>query len=272
MATLSVLVSTLDAGILQVPKLLLSPEVGVDYVISFQYTSPEWLDAIPAMLKERGDVHVFPLPGRGLSRNRNHALEHATGDLLLTADDDCRYTPEHFARIRRAFEAHPEADLICFQTETYEGQPLLTYSPTPCRLHTLPRTFCPHSVEMVLARRAVQSGLRFNTRFGLGAERLYAGEEDVLLLDALAKGLVVRYEPQPIVRTEADTTGLHFLTNHKLQLTKGAVFLHRFGVLGAVWYCTREALFHLVHHRCNPFPLWGRMMCGIAYELRHRHE
>lgn len=261
--SIDILICTIDEGVERIPEVLLPPLEDVRYVVSVQYTSAQ-----PPQIQQewanRPDVTLTLLPGRGLSRNRNNALEHATADILVIADDDCRYRPEYFDTIREAYRQHPEADGLCFAYQSYEGASkgnypaqAMSYEAACCR------GYYPSSVELTFRRESLQRcGIRFNTRFGLGTERP-AGEEDILLTDCQRAGMVLLCIPQVITRTAAVTTGNFFLTDPRLQRTKGAVFRYRFGLPSALWRTLKEGLHHLVYHRTNPLPLWHHMLQGL---------
>ena len=51
---------------------------------------------------------------RGVGVNRNIALLHAAGDILLFADDDICYADGYADGVRRAYAQHPDADMILF--------------------------------------------------------------------------------------------------------------------------------------------------------------
>lgn len=81
--------------------------------------------------------------------------------------------------------------------------------------------------------------------------------------DALDSGYEALFVPKVIVRTPYETTGSHFLTDSKVQITKGAVFRYLFGVHEAIWRSVKESLFHLIHNHANPFTIFFNMMKGI---------
>ena len=245
----SILICTIDAGIEKVPRVLMPPMGDVSYVVSMQYTDDRFLQLIPRVLEEREDVTVTTLEGRGLSRNRNNAIAHATGDVCVIADDDNRYERRHIDAIVEAYEKMPDADIIIFQAETLEGKPL----------HPYPADYVC-SVEMTF-RRGI--GIRFDERFGLGSEHLCSGEEEVFLKDARDKGLSIRHVPKVIVATEGVTTGDTLVGNRKLQLSKGATFRHMFGMGNALWRSAKEAGWHMVHGGANPFPIFMNMCRGV---------
>jgi hypothetical protein len=79
--TLDILICTIDEGILRVPEVLMSPRGDVRYVVSMQWTSPRagrkdeeveesLLEQVPEVLREREDVTLTFLEGKGLSREK----------------------------------------------------------------------------------------------------------------------------------------------------------------------------------------------------------
>ena len=86
MLELDIAICTYGAdGPSRVAMMLLPPEEGVRYVVSWQ----EHGDAVlPEILKDRKDVAVFRLDKKGLSNNRNNAIANCTGDIVLISDDD----------------------------------------------------------------------------------------------------------------------------------------------------------------------------------------
>ena len=248
--TVEILICTLDEGIMRGPQELMPPQEGVGYVVSMQWTKESSLELVPECLRERGDVTVSYLQGRGLSRNRNNAISHAQGDILVLADDDNRYTPEFISTIRAAYLSHPDVDIITFQCLDYEGH----------LVHEYPAMYVC-SCEMTFRRRVTT---RFDVRFGLGSRMFCAGEEQVWMKDAESAGWKALYVPKPIVMTSADTTGIHFLGNALLQRSKGATFRYVYGTADAVWRSVKEAGWYLVHKGANPFPIVVNMIKGIA--------
>lgn len=247
---LEILICTIDKGIGKIPDVLMSPREDVRYVVSMQWTSEEAKKRVPAVLREREDVKLVFLEGKGLSRNRNNAIEHASGDVLLIADDDNRYTDELIANIFEAYEAYPEADVIHFQALNMEGK----------SLHPYPADYVS-SVEMSF-RRNVK--VKFDERFGLGSEKLCAGEEQVWVKDAADAGYNIRYVAKPVVMTSAGTTGERFVGNRKAQMSKGAAFKYVYGVGEAVWRSVKEAGWYLCHRGVNPLPILYNMLKGIV--------
>lgn len=248
--TLDILICTIDEGIERVPEVLMSPRSDVRYVVSMQWTREAMRERVPKVLREREDVTVTFLEGKGLSRNRNHALEMATGDVVLMADDDNRYNEGLINNIFEAYEENRGADVIFFQALDLEGKPL----------HRYPADYVC-SVEMTF-RREVK--VRFDERFGLGSGRFCAGEEEVWRKDARDAGYHILQVDKPIVMTPKETTGRNFLGNKDLQKTKGATFRYVYGTGNAVWRSVKEAGWWMVHRGANPVPILWNMLQGLV--------
>jgi len=172
-------------------------------------------------------VRVFDYAETGLSRSRNRALSHAGADIAVIADDDVRHPPAAPARVAAAFAANPQADIITFQAQTPGGAPFKKY-PTRARRHTVRSVMRVSSWEIALRPAAIRAaGLRFDERFGLGAE-FPTGEENIFLVDALRRGLHVRYQPQVIAVHPAASSGADLSTAAAVR-AKGAAFRRMFG-------------------------------------------
>lgn len=262
---INVLICTIDSGIAKVPHIILPPTPGVSWVVSMQWTDRKFLELVPKELAEREDVTFTTIEGKGLSRNRNNALDHAKGEIIVIADDDCIYTGEQLTKIETVYDTHPDADGVCFMAESLQGELMRHY---PTDVMTLAdaqsRGYYLSSFEMTFRRSSLlRTGVRFDERFGLGSDMFGAGEEDILMKDFTDKGARVLFVPEVIVRTEEITTGTHFTESANLQVTKGAVFRYVFGVSDAIWRSFKEGMWHLVHSHINPVSIIYNMLRGI---------
>lgn len=262
--TLEILICTIDEGAASVPQILLPQRSDVNYLVSMQYTDEKYLELLDAPELHRTDVTLTTLAGRGLSRNRNHAFRHASGDVMLLADDDVRYENHYFDRILSRFKTDATLDVACFQALGPDGVPVRKYAPHGFDYARQPRGtyFC--SWEIAVARR---QGLPcFDERFGLGSPFLASGEEEVFLFDAYRRGFHIEYFPEVVVRTCPDTTGTHFDTDAAVQRSKGAVLCMMHGAAGAFARCLKYAVTHpALPHRLAALREMGR---GILYVLK----
>ncbi len=244
MTSLQVLICTTLERLGNVERVLLPPMEGVSYVVSCQGVEETFASPF-----NREDVELITMRGYGLSRNRNAALAHSKADLLLLADDDERLCPETLKGIPDDFSAHPEWDLLQYRTEgTGKAYPPVYLS----------------SVELAMKRKVAEQ-VRFDERFGKGSEELACGEEEVFVHEARAKGFHLGYVPKTVCRLEGDGTGSSFLTDPRVQRSKGAVFCHCRGRAYAYYKCLREALGWALRKGANPLPLLRNMLWGIRY-------
>ncbi|MCD8285109.1 MAG: glycosyltransferase family 2 protein [Prevotellaceae bacterium] len=247
MTSLQVLICTTLERLEGVRSVLLPPMEGVSYVVSCQGVE----GALPSPFG-REDVELITMRGYGLSRNRNAALAHSKADLLLLADDDERLCQETLKGIPDDFASHPQWDLLQYRTEgTGKAYPPEYLS----------------SVELAMRRRVAER-VRFDERFGIGSKELACGEEEVFVHDARAKGFLMGYVPKTVCRLEGDGTGSRFLTDPKVQRSKGAVLCLCRGKGYAYYRCLREALGWAFRKGANPLPLLRNMLWGVRYVKR----
>ena len=125
--TLDILICSLNKGVVRIQDVLLPPQPNVHYIVSYQYTDERYLDLIPQALGARPDVSVYTYKGQGLSANRNLALDKATADIIMYADDDAHILPETPSLVMRRFEENPQYDVLFFKASTYTDKPLKNY-------------------------------------------------------------------------------------------------------------------------------------------------
>ena len=263
MTTLDILVCTFNKGIVRVGELLREPQEGVQYIVSYQYNDERYLDLVPKMLRERDDVVLFEHHGQGLSANRKLALEKSKADLYMFADDDERLTDDTFRTIFETFEAHPDIDVAFFTATTYTGKPLKDYPDEEFTMTGMPKTYEISTLEMV-CRSRVKGRVRFDERFGLGAQFLTCGEEEIWMDDAVKAGLRMRFFPKKIVETSTLLKRRMIYVDAGVQRSYGAQEYYRHG--GRAWLsCLRFALCAARKRRCHFWPLMKHLSEGIRY-------
>lgn len=198
---------------------------GVEYIVSWQIPGgcdigPGPGGAIPEPLR-RPDFRIFPTLSRGLSRNRNLALGHASAPLCLLADDDLAYTAPGLLGVIDIFRRNPDTDIAAFRFEGGDGKRYPSFS---FDLRNPPRGYYISSVELAFRLAPVRhAAIPFDERFGIGAP-FPSGEEDVWIGSLLRSGLRGRFFPHTVARHEGDTTGVRNGGDPLFIATKGAVF------------------------------------------------
>lgn len=271
---INILIATIDHGLEKIKDILLEPQADVKYIVSHQYTDPE-RRSIPAELK-REDVVVAQLPGRGISRNRNNALNLADGDVAVLADDDVRYTPENFEAIRQAFANDSKVDVACFKISTPPGEEeYKEYMPVEFVLNVTNGHYIS-SLEIAFRLEAVKSrGICFDERFGLGSGLIQYGEEAVFVHDCIRAGLVVKYIPRYVVEHPfMSMTKAMSEYDAAKNIFKGGYDARRYG-----WRAVPAALYNALklrselarHHKAMGEYLSERLR-GVGYILQSRNN
>ena len=262
--TLDILICSLNKGIVRIDDVIGAPRPDVRYIVSYQYTDERYLELIPRVIIERSDVKLYQYKGQGLSNNRNHALENATSDLVLFADDDSRLSDSAFDTIFDTFTQNEEVDVAFFRASTYTGKLLKNYPEKERLITELPKDYSISTIEMVCRRCKVQGNIRFDERFGLGTKFLTCREEDVWLVDALRAGLHIKYFPLKIIETSTMLKRSMIYVDAGVQRSEGPFTYYLYGN-AAYWrcflfafHCTRRGLTHFL-------PMFRHLLQGITY-------
>ena len=142
------------------------------------------------------NIRVINSSEFGLSKSRNLAIENAVGDILVIADDDIEYLPGFENIILKAYERHSKVSLIHFQFLNEVNSLAKIYPIKEGSINS--SKYYLSSIEMTFRRKQlIDSGIRFDERFGLGA-RFVSNEEQIIKQQLLNRKLEVIYIPQPI--------------------------------------------------------------------------
>lgn len=178
---------------------------------------------------------------RGLSRNRDNALLRADADICLLADDDLVYDDGYVDSVCRAFEEHPDADMIVFDIRNHHMKHRISQKTVRVSWLNCLRW---GSVRMAFRLDSVREhGIFFNLNFGAGTPRGY-GEDTLFLTSFLHHGLKVYAVPTVIasLTDERQSTWFRGFDENYLR-TKGPLFRAispRFGWL----LCLQDAVRH----------------------------
>lgn len=167
------------------------------------------------------DVKVISTTQRGLSNSRNQALLYADQDIFLTADDDISYYMDAQDKIIKAFEKHPEADIIAFNIERINTQERSSAREIE-KWREAPKNKYYSSVSLAYRTQSVKkANLSFHTFFGAGS-RYRSGEESLLLREARRKGLRIFECPEYIAKVDFSTSTWFTGFDEKFFFDKGA--------------------------------------------------
>jgi len=256
----NVLLCAFESGIYQLAKNLPGEKPGVQYFISWQGAEPDLMQ-IPVSLKDRKDVIVGTLAGKGLSKNRNNCVSLAKSQqaagYFLFGDDDVEFLPEFEEKITAAFAHYSSSGILCFQVLSPDpDKPFKNYwkeSRTIGIMH-IDRV---SSIE-IAGRMEVLENISFDERLGLGAP-FPSGEEVAFLADAIRSRIQIQFVPEYIVGHPQETSG----KNRKNQFSKEALKL----IGGRVYriYGERLALSFFLFSALKNFPIYRKQLSFLTY-------
>lgn len=228
---LEILISTNNEKIHDIQKILLPPMKNISYLISHQvYDGKEY-----EFNSERKDVRYIKSNERGLSKNRNVSLLKALGEICIISDDDVSYEKEYLNNIFKAFKKNSDADIITFKVKTKPSEPKFKKYPNFAFKHNLRTIFQVSSIEIAFRLKSIKKvNLKFDENFGLGA-KFYYGEENIFLVDALKKGLKIKYIPYHVVNHSYERSGTSFKYKNEDIITFGALSYRIFGFFGILF-------------------------------------
>lgn len=140
---------------------------------------------------------------RGLSNSRNMLLRNAEGDVVILGDDDLFYLEGYLEKIYKAYQEHPDADIIAFSFTQSLTQETRRQFKTARKLNLFTISKIA-SVELTFRTKSIlDANLSFCPLLGLGA-KYGACEENAFLADALRAGLKIWYVPETICYLRPD--------------------------------------------------------------------
>lgn len=260
--SVNILICTIAERINNIASMLLPPTDGIRYIVSHQ-TDGKAIEC-PEELKKRCDVEVYTLEGKGLSVNRNNAIKHADGDLWIISDDDATYNLEQLEQIRVVAKQNPQADILTFMVSTGGNDLLHPYPKKGFTYPHRPKGFYYNSNEIVL--RKGRDYPPFDSRLGLGADRLHMGEEEIFVYECYKRKLRVDFLPYILQTIPKTTTSMRYADDKSLRESKGAVLTLMHGIPKAS-VCILYTAFKMK----NVVPFWKHLhnlFNGMFYILR----
>lgn len=264
--TLDVAICTyMPKGIESVETMRLPRVADVRYVVSWQKSEGA---AVPEALK-RDDVVVYRTDTIGLSKNRNHAFNHCSADIVLIADDDLIYTAEGLLYVKKMFEENEQLDVATFKHSYTDRENKKIY---PKEIHNLAIPYSYYYVTSfeiaVRLNTIIAKKLRFSELAGLGAPYLSAGEEGLFISHCLKAGLRCLFYPKVIVahrggttsETRAEEAGVIRARGACLRIIRGSITaLTRLPIEA---YRTPGNYFRAIYH----------LIEGYIYSIKHNAE
>lgn len=211
-----VLVAAMEEGGASLARKL---NISTDAVIGCQCEK----DGVERETVGESEIFTYYSTERGVGRNRNVALTHATAPFCLIADDDMRYFDGYGETVEKAFDSHPEADVIIFNVEEpRRKKPFVIEKPFRVRWHNFMRfaTF-----RFAIRTSSIRENrIFFDLDFG-GGTKYGHGEDSIFLADCLKAGLRVIALPETVATLTYTRESTWFQGfNRKYFVDQGALY------------------------------------------------
>ena len=189
---------------------------------------------------------------RGSPNSRNLAIKNATASICLMADDDMVYEPNLKDTILKAYQKHPEADMISFEAINEDGALYTNYFPPgPHNKKSLMKIF----TLVISFKRETYSKhqIFFNKHFGVGST-FKGATEYVFLRNAFDKGLNMIHIKQSIVMHPKISSGT-LMGSDNAFFAKTALKQRYLGNLSYIWLAKYTIyMWHYGYIKFNEIP------------------
>ena len=197
---------------------------------------------------------------KGLSKARNVALKHISGDIVAFPDDDCAYPPDILERVAHFFTNHPEWNGLTGCSLDQQGQDSGRHlgSP-PGQINCFNVWRRGISYTIFLRRATVTDVGKFDESLGVGANTPWgSGEETDYLLRAINTGLY--YDPSVTVTHPIKVEQLE-LIEPNISKDKSHVKTYSYAMgRGRVLRKHKAPLWFVIYN-------WGRPLIGVVLSL-----
>ncbi|WP_045518842.1 glycosyltransferase family 2 protein [Neobacillus niacini] len=161
---------------------------------------------------------------RGLSKSRNRAIENASGEICIIADDDVVYHNNYEKVIYETYKKYQDVDIIAFQVPTTNKKRSKKYGDKIKNINFI-NSMKIASFEITFKRHSIiKAGVKFDELFGAGSQHYRMGEENIFLMECLRKGLKILYVPYEIGLVSHEESTWFNGFNEKYFFDKGACF------------------------------------------------
>ncbi len=188
-------------------------------------------------------IRMVSTETRGVGINRNTALMHAKGDILLFADDDIRYRDGYRDAVLSAFESIPDADMIVFGMNLSKGGEVTRLGPGKAGILPIWRLMRYGAVHIAVRKSSLdKANIWFSTLFGGGAEYSH-GEDSLFLREAHKKGLHIYGHPYCLGECKNDESTWFCGYDKEYFFDQGALYRALFGRSAGIMglqYCIRK--------------------------------
>ncbi|WP_114785954.1 glycosyltransferase family 2 protein [Vibrio tetraodonis] len=215
---LQILISTMDDRIFNIEF-----NKVYEYVIIHQLrdlSRLEEYDNFIDNISKEVSISYHKMTDLGLSKSRNKALEFSDADIVWIMDDDTKILDNAYSEIVSFFI---DSDNDFISVLHYMGEKLIAKQKNNTKINAI-NSAKISSINMVLSKSCVDSGVRFDENFGLGTS-LPSGEEYIFITDLIHRNFKGCFtDIHGCIHTEELSSGKDFYSSKKLVLAKLYMF------------------------------------------------
>lgn len=191
-------------------------------------------DSSKLLKSDYDNIRVINSFDKGLARSRNKAIQNAIGEFCLFVDDDVVFKPNFDVDIIEAFKSNPNAAIITFKMEDFEGNLFKNYP--SIKYHNLESIKEVNSVVIAFKTALIlKNKLLFDVNFGLGSI-FETADEYIFIREALKLKLRTIFEPKIILSHPSFSSGQDS-GNDRLIFARSALYYKYSGYLGYLKLC-----------------------------------
>jgi glycosyltransferase involved in cell wall biosynthesis len=165
----------------------------------------------------------------GVAKSRNAAIENASGEYLVFADDDIVFSERGLQEAITYLDQNQDVSLVLCRASDTEGKLRKNY-PQEIEVLGLFNSAKAATYEMIVRVADVKRlGVRFDERFGAGVEN-YLGDEYIFIVDLIRAGGRARFLPVTIASHPEVSSGSGWGTKRD-RVARAKVFSRVFGPL-----------------------------------------
>lgn len=197
---------------------------------------------------------------RGVGNSRNRALDAASGDILLFADEDVRYADRYADTVIGEFSKNPDADAFIFNIDV-EGGVRKEVQISSGEKMTYREALSFGAVRLAVKRDKI-GDIKFSLLFGGGA-RYGSGEDTLFIQELFRRGLSVYKSTAVIANVRQDTSSWFDGYTDKYFFDKGALYGALWGGRAKLMSSVTAARWCKKLNRCDYFHILGLYLKGI---------
>ena len=201
-------------------------------------------------------VKLVSTDTRGLSRNRNIAMAHASqkSKYVVFSDDDLIFNEGYESAVKAEFEKHPDAEAIKFNLHDLSEKRKISMRRIQSFEKATRRNMSASGVcGLVLKTECLKKyALYFHENFGTGSEN-FCGEDTIFIMEMLAKKVRFYRSPIDIAGIDQSESTWFYGHNERYFCNQGTVLHEIFPVLS-----------YLIVIR-SAYKAWRRKDSGMGY-------